>query len=955
MIVRIVVGLCLILVIGGCDTGRLSQTTVAPSAQPSLISTPPQSQAEPSVTPAKNLKSTSVPHEPVTPTPAPLGSPENPIVVAVYPGLESEPELLRRSRESAERLAQITELAITILAPSSFQGTLEGIESGGVHITSLPPLTYLVAHERGHVDVAMLSASLGQVALGAIEFVANPDRGFTPEDTIDALQQFANKRPCWIEDRADIGYILPVGILARKGIPTQPAMFVESEPAMFRAIYEGRCEFGGTAARDLRPSDYQVLQDLPDIDEKVIAIYTSEQFLPGLNVSYSTRLPSSLRNSITAAFTQLASTQSGLETIFNLLGGGGGFALVPVDDSSYSDLRAYVNASGIDIEPFVVGAGIAWIAPPGGTIIIDVQLPVGGAPFLPGLSNAPLTGLAMPPIYGELARMDAYGQYAPYLASHLPALGNGQVRFVGSGEDEQLEVEFQLRPGLKWQDGQALTADDLVFSWNLVMNPAWSGYHYGTISYAPEIYVDAVEAPAPDRVVYRFMSQRQAREAASTGGRLGDPALYANLAEQVGPVVPLDYLDVGRNVLPKHLLEGIPVAEIAESEFARRPVYAGPYRLVEGGGDGEPVVLEAFEDFFLGKPTIERIVFGPAYYSQAAEPYWQAPEALAEALPVGAVQAQLSFPAVRSREGADPLAYDALAQQGLATVEWAPRDGWEVLDFNLDNPHLADLRVRQAIAHAINRQAIIGEALAGHGDLMRSYLPAWHPLYAGDDDLPEYAYDPDVARALLEEAGYDLSQFPAAHAIRGPLTLRLVSMDVAPYPRQGTAALIKEELAEIGIDLEVQFYEWPEFEGEDCSAIRNGRQFDLGMAGWLGGGLYPLWYIEHVTASWSIPTPENGCPFDKANWSGWRKARVDEIIPLLKDGRLALEQPEVYRQLWAEHQVLWATELPSLPLFNVQRPVVIAPGLEGVQPSPFAFGGGVEDTWNVFEWRLETP
>lgn len=582
-------------------------------------------------------------------------------------------------------------------------------------------------------------------------------------------------------------------------------------------------------------------------------------------------------------------------------------------------------------------------------IIIDTSLQ-GGVPYLPFADNAywGLNSLLLPAIYAELVRLDADGEYFPYLAASLPTLDNDLVRFIGEGEDQQLEVEFQLRPGILWQDGEPLTTEDLVFSWELVMQPDWPGYHWS----APELFVNSVEALATDRVSYRFMSQAQARQAAKDGWLLGDPTLYTSIAQQEGPVAPLNYLEVGRNVFPRHLLEDIDVKKISESDFAQNPIFARAYRLVEGGRYGEPVVLEAFEDFVLGKPDIARVIFGAIYSFEGAEPYFQTPDVLADALRDGAVQAQLGLRAIRTRdEGIEPHSYDVLAEEGLARVIWTPRDSWETLDFNLDNPHLADLKVRQAIAVAIDRQAIIDLALGGHGELMRSYLPGWHPLYAGDDSLPEYSYDVAGAKALLQDAGYDINQFPAVHAPRGPLVLELASMDVTTYPRQGTAELIREQLSEIGIQLEVQFYEWPEFEGEDCSAIRNGRHFDLGMAGWLGIDLNISGFAERITASWNIPSPENGCPIIKSNWSGWRNDRVDEIIPQLKDGRLALENPEMYQQLWIDHQVLWAKELPSLPLFNSQRPVVVVPELVGVQPSPFDISG-VEDTWNIYEWVI---
>ena len=388
---------------------------------------------------------------------------------------------------------------------------------------------------------------------------------------------------------------------------------------------------------------------------------------------------------------------------------------------------------------------------------------------------------------------------------------------------------------------------------------------------------------------------------------------------------------------------------IPNSGFARMPVFAGAYQLIENGARDKPVVLRAFNDFALGKPGVDQIVFG---LPQGGTPYWEPPAVLGPMLKTGVIQTQLGLPAVDTRDGViNPRAYDDLVAQGLASVQWVPRDGWEVLDFNLDNPHLSDLRVRQAIAYGIDRQAIIDLVLGGHGQLMRSYLPGWQPLYAGDSLLPDYSYDPVKGLALLGEAGYNLNKFPIEHPARGPLILRLASMDVASYPRQPAAALIQEQLARIGIKVDVTFYSWGDFEGNDCTAVRNGRKFDLGMAGnVLWPSLFPVDFLEQTYASSAIPSPANACGQGKYNWSGWSNAQADAILAQLKDGRLALEQPGKYRALWAEHQRLWSSELPSLPLFNWERPVTYVTNLKGVVPSPFAFGA-VEDTWNVFDWN----
>jgi len=132
-------------------------------------------------------------------------------------------------------------------------------------------------------------------------------------------------------------------------------------------------------------------------------------------------------------------------------------------------------------------------APGSNTVVVDLNL-TGGAPFIPFTEQSYrlLNQLVLPAIYAELVRMDSKGNYIPYLAINVPTIGNNLVRFVGQGDTEHLEVEFLLRPNLLWQDGQLLTAEDLVFSWNLVMDPDWPGLHYGQVRpAAAEVYVAA--------------------------------------------------------------------------------------------------------------------------------------------------------------------------------------------------------------------------------------------------------------------------------------------------------------------------------------------------------------------------------------------------------------------------------------------------------------------------------
>lgn len=748
---------------------------------------------------------------------------------------------------------------------------------------------------------------------------------------------------------------MPAGILALAGVATEDPVFVDDEPGLIRALYEGRCDFGARwdYPYPFAPSEWQ-LSGMPDVDQLVVPLARTKPIIPNLNITLSTSLSAPRRSTVIDGLLELSRSSEGVEALGLVFGGPS--ALVIANDSAYDELRTYLTAMGgggrelVSPTYYGVASTPVWNAPPAGTLVLDSD-PIEEHHFiLSSRSNA----MALEAMTASLARMNGDGTIEPVLAKEVPSIGGG-ARLVGLGEDERLEVEFVLRPNARWQDGEPIAGEDLVFSWEFIMDPEFPSDHLTDSGWAAEVYVRSVEAVGSDRVVYSFMSARELREAVTSGGALGDPAPYKALVGHEGAVVPLDYWNVGRYLLPRHLLSDTAPADFAESAFAHSPVYAGPYRLVELGRDEDSIVLEANPYFVLGTPRIDRVVLGPRYFTEGALNGWQIPSFLQEALVTGAVQGQLGLPAVNTRLGEDAAVYDQIASLANADVKWVPRDSWEVLDFNLDNPHLRDRRVREAIAMAIDRQGLIDRLFDRRAGLMSSYLPDWHPLYAGDPVLPSYEYNVEEARALLEAAGYDLSTMPAIHPDKGPLVLDLATWDVIFYPRGPIAEFIREALNHIGIEVNIRMY-GNEFEGQDCSAVRNGRRFDLGMAAWVGIARIPIVWAERVTLTDSIPSTDNGCPLEKANWSGWTNAEADRLYyEALRDGRVALEDPGLYGEAWAQHQRLWASDLPSLPLFNSYRPVTVSTQLKGVEPSPFALGGGVEDTWNIYDWELSPP
>jgi len=227
--------------------------------------------------------------------------------------------------------------------------------AGNAHIGWLAPVQYIVAHGKGYADVGLATVRNGSNHYG-LQFVANSAAGFTSyydaatgKDTADAataLAQFADKKPCWTDPLSASGYILPSGLLKANNIKTPAGAWVQGHPTVIKSVYlspKGEiCSFGATFI-DARSN---VVADFPDVNDKVSIIWVSDPFIPNDNVSYAANVPADMRDKLTQALVDLASTEDGITLLKN-----GGYSiqgLEKVDDTFYDDFRVYLEASGID-------------------------------------------------------------------------------------------------------------------------------------------------------------------------------------------------------------------------------------------------------------------------------------------------------------------------------------------------------------------------------------------------------------------------------------------------------------------------------------------------------------------------------------------------------------------------------------------------------------------------------
>lgn len=245
-----------------------------------------------------------------------------------------------------------------------------------------------------------------------------------------------------------------------------------------------------------------------------------------------------------------------------------------------------------------------------------------------------------------------------------------------------------------------------------------------------------------------------------------------------------------------------------------------------------------------------------------------------------------------------PELYHYLDARGTMRLHRRRGSNFTYLGFNMQDPATSDLRVRQAVAHAIDRTRIIRYVLHGGARRAEALLPPEH--WAGNPDLKPIQYDPALARRLLHAAGY---------SARHPLHL-VYKTSTDPF-RVRLATIIQHQLKEVGIDTEVRSYDWGTFYGD----IKAGR-FQMYSLSWVGIRTPDVFrYVFHST---SLP-PEG------ANRGRYASAEVDRLIGQAESAPSLAAQAPLYRRIQQQlHE-----DLPYVPLWYEDQVVVARASIRG--------------------------
>jgi ABC-type phosphate/phosphonate transport system substrate-binding protein len=295
---------------------------------------------------------------PASASTAELGLAENPLILALPASADSQEEIDAAGIIAAQLTERTGYVVVTVLSDSQ-TALVNAFEHGNAHIAVFEPYAYELAYQKGLVKAAFSVMEDGASWYGA-QFIAPREEGFTSyfnelnatntiSDPTIALTQLSNKKPCWSDETSPSGYIVPLGYLNSIGAPTQPAAFVEGQPAVVRAIYAGGiCDFG---ASYIDARKFPSLEDeFPDLIEKVVVIWRIPDIIPHNVLAFSSSMPATMRDlfsSIIPAILQTVEGKAAFQAVYNIE------AIEASNDASYNEFRNYVSESQVDLAGLV--------------------------------------------------------------------------------------------------------------------------------------------------------------------------------------------------------------------------------------------------------------------------------------------------------------------------------------------------------------------------------------------------------------------------------------------------------------------------------------------------------------------------------------------------------------------------------------------------------------------------
>jgi peptide/nickel transport system substrate-binding protein len=461
-----------------------------------------------------------------------------------------------------------------------------------------------------------------------------------------------------------------------------------------------------------------------------------------------------------------------------------------------------------------------------------------------------------------LTSFDANGAMIPMLAAAVPTRANGGISSDGR------TITYTLRRNVRWHDGVPFTSADVAFTWHAIMDP-----RNDVVSRDGYEMVQRVETPGPYTV--RFHLKRR---------------FAPILAELFGDG------DTPLGMLPRHLLGKS--GALNDLPFNARPIGTGPY-IVRRWQRGDRIELDANPHYYRGSPAIKHItlLFVPEENTLLARVRTHEIDWLPEASP--AIVPQLG----------------TTAGVRIATVN---QNHWFGLWFNLRSSNVRDIRLRRAIAAALDKPRLTRTLTYRTATSATVDIPAF--MWAYPRGIKTIGYDPAWARRALAALGHYLPTLTLAY-------------DQSSSQIRATAIQVQSELTAAGIPTQLHGYRREVFLGaySEGGIVTSGR-YEIALARWLYG-----------------PDPDNSGEFSCSQMppDGYNLSRycTPEMDAAQRDAVSNFDRAR-RRAAYARIEGFVARDLPVIPLWWPRAIHLVASDLRGFAPN------GLIPTWNVWQWSF---
>nr|WP_077296885.1 peptide-binding protein [Virgibacillus pantothenticus] len=482
--------------------------------------------------------------------------------------------------------------------------------------------------------------------------------------------------------------------------------------------------------------------------------------------------------------------------------------------------------------------------------------------------------------------------------------------------DDQTEITLQLEEGIKWHDGEDFTADDVVYTYKAMASP---GY---------------VEAGGVRTTYVNKLVGYEAFNSGETDEFQGVVAEddYTVTFKFTEPNVTI-LKDVNFPIIPEHVFADVPIGEIPEHPAtlnAGEVIGTGPFKFTEML-EREQYVLEKNADYWKSEPYLDQVV-------------WKIVD---QSVMLGLLESgEIDF--VADPAGVPAPDYETVAALDHVEIIEQTDFGFQLMGFKINhrtdadveagkiepdnwvpNEDMSEQKVRQAMAYAIDRKALVDKLLYGHGSVINA--PIAQQFWAYDEEAAtQYEFDPEKAKSLLDEAGYkDTNDDGFRETPDGKEWVVNLNYPTGNKLREDSAPIIEQFLEDVGINIDLrQPKEMTAFQEE---LEKDNTDWDLFLLGWsLASG------DPDPSGLWATSAPYN--------YQRWYNKQSDQLM------QEAMQPPEAFEQeyraeKYSEWQSVFSEDLPAILLYAQNSIYAFNKRLNGVDPLPYSFLNNPEKWW----------